>query len=1012
MAAVQSLGLHTPSALPHLIAESILPPEPSPDQYSWETYVNGDVEEEVLFTPSCVAWSQGRLVQKLFSFDIEQEKVQHALLTWFPAHESQDDVSKSSSPDAVPASQSRHQTKAVPGSSSSAQQPKSVLVPARALVVLLQYQAHIFFLSGASHLVKLPFEVERVFPAPRGIILQRRLALVPSTSSQSTIGRPGPPQNSFQSPVSLKSSQSLAVPSRLPRAQPTGKDFNSGLNFSLLESLSTPNDDSVPRYFSLTSPLSNFSLVVRTPSGNPDFWASTSRATKSLESLETSEELLYISASDECPSSGTTDTAQLLLAVTVDYAKGVYSAWNATYLDSKPISKVLTGGSTPTIGSKNRRRSSFVATTGNATPAVRPRDNLRESLGAAAGEVIGKKKSSKKKDAKSLREEAEDTLASQIDPDFEPRRTARESRRVSSMISRADLNPSFDRSAFQDLASQHGAASNSFGQHGRRGHSLGNTSDRLSYGASQRRLRASTPGALSRLSIEEISELGGTPVGISGSQASTTFEDHEMLADMTSNDDDFDGFDLQAPLDGLRKEVLVRKFAEIPIQIGSAKRSTVATADNTLSQPKIKVFTLLSPVNCEERGPYSRRFFLYIFNHLSRECVQVEFSVRYKHSPNSSDDPEDKEHSMRRAVPMPSFRSVSRLNDIIDVMKLSDGGQSRMLFLSNGRSGQSSVRIFSPWSPEYSTKVPLHRLWVFNPYDMASRLNLDLRGVGAHRSFVTPKQLIRLTHKGPKGLFDIVSLDNQAHRLLLQLWPKNNMLSKIMDIFLFALPLSIGEKILIMWWNRHNSLHNVLQKEWHALVISLFSMFLACEGDKRKRRPKKNTDISQSDDRIAMMRKLETSWNDSSTQTISAWAWAKDGKSTISSFEGSPFHHRTGPLMSPGKSIKLNFLKGHVTAARDFIKSGEVQDVIDSIRNQRAIYLQAFPKVMVILHLIREEMKLASTSRESGSPEEFILVPAIAQLGRWLDWPDWDWKESKYYHYELSQAYDFEDGKL
>jgi anaphase-promoting complex subunit 1 len=1018
MAAIKSLGLHTPSALAHLIAESLLPPDPASNLYTWETYVNGSVEEEILFTSKCVAWSQGRVIRKLFSFDAEDETVQHALLTWFPAHEAQDDVSRRDYVPATTVGQSGNQTRELLATSVSAKNSKPSTAPARALVVLLQYQAHIFFLSGASHLVKLPFEVERAFPAPKGIILQRKLSPVVNPDSQSTLGQPNVPQNSFQSPISSKSFQSMHTSMPLPKSQRHGKDYNSKLDFGLLETLSTPNDESIPRHFSLTSPLSEFSLVVRTPSGNPDFWTASAKATKSLEALESSEELLYISPSDESPPIGSSDAAPLFLAVTVDREKGVYSIWNASYLDSKPISKIITGGSTPTTGVKNRRRSSFVATTGTATPAIRSRDIPRESVGMTTSKTMGKKKSSKR-GTTSLKE-AEDTLASQIDPEFEPRRTARESRRVSSMISRADLNPSFDRSAFQDLASQHGGTGTSHAQHGRRGHSLGNAPEKISFAtASQRRLRASTPGAFSRLSIEDISDIGGgTPLGLNGSQASTTFEDHEMLADLTANNDDLDGFDLQAPLDGLKKEVLVRKFAEISIQIGSSRESKVnSTTQNIDAIPvhqRMKVFTMLSPINCEESGPYGRRFFLYIFNHITNECIQVEFSVRHKNSPSSTEGSQDHQHSIRRAVPMPSLRSVSRLsgrfNDIVDVIKTSDGFQSRMLLLRSGRSGQSSVWVFSPWSPETPMKVPLHRLRVFNPYDITSSSNPIPRGVGSRRSFDVPRQIIRLANTGPNGLFDIISTDNRPHRLVVQLWPRSSSISKIMELFLFALPLSIAEKILSMWWNRHNNLQNTLQKEWHALAISLFALFLSCEGDKRKRRPRKNTDLASADNRTNLMQKLDTSWNSSSTQSIPAWLWATKLNKSMAPMEGSPPHQRIGMVKSPNKLSKIGVLKNHVTAAREFIKSGEAKEAIDSLRTQRQVVLQVLPRLMAVLHLIREEMKLDSTTRDIGSPEVSILAPIIAQLGRWLDWPDWDWKESRYYHYELSEAYDFEDG--
>ena len=40
MAETKSLGVHTPVALPYLIAEGILPAEPQHELYSWESYVS------------------------------------------------------------------------------------------------------------------------------------------------------------------------------------------------------------------------------------------------------------------------------------------------------------------------------------------------------------------------------------------------------------------------------------------------------------------------------------------------------------------------------------------------------------------------------------------------------------------------------------------------------------------------------------------------------------------------------------------------------------------------------------------------------------------------------------------------------------------------------------------------------------------------------------------------------------------------------------------------------------
>ena len=87
MATVRSLGLHVPSALPFLIAENLLPPDPSDDQYSWKTCVDegpdGSVADEIVWTRNCVVWSRAGIVTRVFRLDLEKEEIRHALITHF-----------------------------------------------------------------------------------------------------------------------------------------------------------------------------------------------------------------------------------------------------------------------------------------------------------------------------------------------------------------------------------------------------------------------------------------------------------------------------------------------------------------------------------------------------------------------------------------------------------------------------------------------------------------------------------------------------------------------------------------------------------------------------------------------------------------------------------------------------------------------------------------------------------------------------------------------------------------
>ena len=987
MAAVISLGLHTPSALPYLIAESLLPKDPSPELYTWNTYSDGGIEEEILFTTKCVVWSQGRTIKKVFSFEIEEEDVQHAVLAWFPSHE--DPELPPSRSDAPFGQDGPGQKRARAATAMKEKKHGDRTESCRALAVFLQYQAHVFFLSGASHIVKLPFEVDKVFPAARGIVLQRKV--------HGEAGRLGSrrdpvvPQNSFQFSASQRSFDN--------RFNSSSQDLCSGLDFDLLQTQNAPRDDDMPRHYSFTSPLSELSLVVRIPQSNFDFRSSFSKSLGSLETLDTAEEILYVSPKDELPPEP--NTAPLLLVVTVNYEKGSYSVWQASYMDSNPLSKAM-AQSTPTAASKLRRRSSF-PTTGTATPIAR-----RESLGPARIRAAGETKKSSKSRRKSSKstKEAEDALASQVDPEFEPRHTARESRRMSSMLSRADLNPSFDRSAFQDLASHH-TAGNSFTSHGRRGQSLGAGSERLSFGASsQRRLRASTPGTFSRLSIDDVSDLSARH-GLGGSQASMT-EDIDSFADLVGGQENPEDFDLHYPLAGLKKELLLRKFAEIPIDartdhLRPSSRDSINTDSN--SARGARVFTIASPCTIEETNAHGRRFYLYIHNPSKRDCIHIEYSVGIRKVATDAENSQDKDRT--RTVPNPSFRSSIRLPEVIDVLQLIDGEQSKMALLKNSRSGQTALQLFSPWCPEGSIKVPLPRLRMLNPFDVDATLRT--RTVGA-KSIPVPKTLERLCQGGPGGLFDVVS-DDQHHQIQLLLSPRSNWVSKIMEACLFVLPLSLGEKLFMIWWNRNQTYHSTLQSEWHALAVTLLSFALACEGEKLNRRTARRPMDAQSNwltDREKHMLKIETSWNGSLSHVSPAWSWA---------FDPSIPRRQDGPEervdqksskepSSPSKS-KDPFARGHVSAAREYLKY-DGHDMYELLRSQRKAAALFIPRIVLVLHLLREEMKLSNASTSAG---DTILAPVVAQLGRWLDWPDWDWKDGRHYNLELAGVpYDFEDG--
>lgn len=207
MASVRSLGVHEPSAVSYLVAEGILPPEPSEDHYNWtlcvdESGLTGPVDDELVWTKHCVVWSRAGMVKRVFRMDPEKEEIRHALFTRFAAKDTKHSkTTPPSRPEAATGAQKQKRTDPFSTLDLHGDARVAVVAPqhsnealSRALVVVLKSQAHIFFVAGNSHTIPLPFEVDSVFATPRGLIFQRKVQDENGGSQQ-----PAAPPNSFMS---------------------------------------------------------------------------------------------------------------------------------------------------------------------------------------------------------------------------------------------------------------------------------------------------------------------------------------------------------------------------------------------------------------------------------------------------------------------------------------------------------------------------------------------------------------------------------------------------------------------------------------------------------------------------------------------------------------------------------------------------------------------------------------------------------------------------------------------
>ena len=206
MASVTSLGLHQPTGLQHAIQERVLPPEPSSTSYEWlnhfDSNADSSFEDDEL---------RGGVFRKSYNFDLEKEEGSQALLTTFP----------SVGPLAA-------KERKLAGKKGNTNQREA------AIVVFLKTQAHVFFLSGTSHVIHLPFEVETASAAPNGLIIQRKLRL--DNLVPASLKFPKVPPNSFVSsqpqPWSASSSQlstfsiaDLGAPKQMTMPNLTLKDM-------------------------------------------------------------------------------------------------------------------------------------------------------------------------------------------------------------------------------------------------------------------------------------------------------------------------------------------------------------------------------------------------------------------------------------------------------------------------------------------------------------------------------------------------------------------------------------------------------------------------------------------------------------------------------------------------------------------------------------------------------------------------------------------------------------------
>jgi anaphase-promoting complex subunit 1 len=954
MASVTSLGVHEPVGLRHAIEQEILPAAPHPSTYTWDvitTFEDGvECEDELLTTPSCVIWSRGGLFRKSFRFDADKEPVTQALLAYFPASAD------------CPTSSTRSSTSSSLSSTprpTRSRKPQGRVPLSRALVVFLRSQAHIYFLSGTSHVVHMPFEVESACAAPVGVIIQRKIRAdsvsvplrLPKVPPASFVSSQLPPfRRNHGHGLTEFSTEGLGNPKVLP------------LRLSLtLENLTqVPVDSSEshwPRLVCLTDPLLELGLVVTRPEtragGKPP------RGSSGSAFLARSEEILHVE-SVSIPRIHPAGPAKLTIAVTVNRESNMYTVWRLSYLENEDPFLGTQKKSKPKL---SRRRSSMAPglASGGTTPV---HSSTRESFGGA---LPGKKtrksvkidKASKAEDDKKALEKALSSLV-----DVEKGNERRQSRRVSSLLARADLSASQDRSTFAEQ-SMHGG-------HGtRRAESHGSHRLRLSSGYGGTSFGAT-------FNYNRITHLPENPPVDNLLEELRAGGDFEGFHNMGLDDHEFDG---------LQHEILFTKIQSVTMDTANLRYSM----SDKPARTQAKVFILCGPPTATDtqgrtliliaiQDPLDKRLQLLTL-HVEPLSDPIPTKGNIKQPFNHGD------LSITAGEPR-------RVQSVVDSCKVSDGNEA-ILVLSEDSTGGRELSLQSPWGKV--TTLSLTPLFLENPGSLEFN--------GSYHDHKAPErpppavnvagaQIDSICHTNSRGLVHLRDKEGNYHRILIQLQPRCSQVRKVLDACRSVLHASHADKIVAGWWHimrwlrdtvRLSLHHPLANMEWSAAVILLLASFLALghtsETSLRTLSSEATKPFATNEWDVMMLREAPNSLGFPPWLLSKAWQHVLDTPPVVSD-------DHNGSLWSSD-----GFIAFHVSLAKRWMASaggiaafgfeGYLPTALNRCGEPRNT---AAWSMLLSLHLLAEEGKLNISSAEVVSPGPKDLKAVLYQLVKWLRW--------------------------
>lgn len=1059
MASITSLGLHKPSAIPFMVAEGILPPNPSEDLYKWQVLndeaqdgdrKDSETEEEVLSTDHCVVWSRGAIIQRVFRFEVEGEAVTHAIFTTFNGKGTKKPMGMPDSQENLPSDgrgsiiEAEPQPKQVQPyilrqqqdfsahdeegderqryrlSHNSISKINSSHLHGRALVVVLKTQAHIHFLSGTNHIVHLPFEVDNVFSCSHGILLQRKVHR--EKESLETPRITSVPPNSF-----VSTHLSPSSPMQRLKSHGTGADSPNltGLKgFSILSSkdsqrlLSRGTEMRLPRLFTLRDPLAELGVVVEDLASPIVDLKNRGRISAQVSDfLDLREDLLYISSEDEF-SPNRQDPSPLpscIFAVTQNIETSSLTIWAAKDTHHEYGSLPQPRYPVRSASKSSRRRSSYGqgVCTGATSPVLRGHTGVRESSGNPR--IRGQASIDEVFDGSFPK--AVDELALNLDP-------AKSSRRVSSLLARADLSTSHDISAFNGLASSRTGINVS-----RRGPSLDAHSSKPKHDIDGR-----NTDSLSARPLNSI-QFATDPTQFLQSSLNDDIDSSDSVDESTNLEKE----DLPEAFQGLRKEITLTRIQSIPIM----ETPYSPNFSRWRKVGRYKIFTLKPPYNILAKESQAI-IHLCIVDRAASKTSIIDVNVRYRPDEKISEAIQVKgnkcSHSAR-GLKM-AISNIETYSEVIDACILRDGYCRQFLMISESRNGMPQLLLQALSGTTHKIEVP-PTLIVHHPYQSGiHRSRREQNEGGSGRVLSRGMQgFVALEHEGNNGRVDIIDRDGNRHRIEIQLLPYSPLIRKMIRVSDFVLSelKKDGESILRSWWSVASWLRTtqeaIADVEWTAIIVVFFCLAIALPKDQRlgnmenmpRQKKRKEGLLRSSSGANTDLEKWETMLNEALCATPfpgiqdAAWSWTINQNVSLTkpristSKRSASAKVRTSSIVSPSPiKIKSSSLQQCLLLARGFLRAfeepttnGQSQYMLSALTGNPPAQKNALAMVLIAIHLLREEYKLnILTGNETEK-----LTALLAQIGGWLGWDSWGFGNKSYYYLESSRmsTYIFDD---